>query len=150
MTIETQDETLCRLLYTSRLAAGESEDSATTVPAAIAEHATRRNAASGITGILLFVDGQFIQILEGPAPEVEATFERICQDFRHEDLKLIDLINVDERIFPEWHMAFLGTDSETRIALLSELEEIKFLVGVNARQAVEQMRNLLDEQLEAA
>ena len=133
---------LCRLLYTSRIVVptqGQAPD-----PDAIATAATRRNATSGITGSLLFVDDSFIQILEGPSDGVEETFERICRDFRHTDVQLVDLVNVPERRFPEWGMACLDATRETRIPLQEAALDLKFLVGVNARQAVAQMRQLLE------
>lgn len=140
---------LCRLLYTSRTAQGRDE---LTLPELIAlsERASHKNARAGITGSLLFVDGQFIQILEGPAEQVEETFECICRDFRHRELHLVDMVTVKERIFPEWGMACLAGDSETRIRLNDELKEIGFLVNVNANQAIRQMRALLDLELQAA
>ena len=136
---------LSRLLYVSRCAL-ESEGAAQKAEVrAIAEKAVARNRTVELTGSLLHVGEHFIQVLEGPTPAVERTFETICCDFRHDDVKLIDLVPVKSRVFPEWNMAFLSDEAETRVPLAQDLEDIRFLVGVNAREAVNQMRAVLDK-----
>jgi hypothetical protein len=132
-----------RLLYVSRCALEEKGATRDAKVRDVAAQAARRNAAAMLSGSLLYVNDSFVQVLEGPAHAVEQTFEAICCDFRHDDVKLIDLVPIKERIFPEWSMAFLGFDAETKLKTRDDLEEIRFLVGVNAREAVTQMRNLL-------
>jgi len=68
----------------------------------------RRNAADEITGALIFNNGIFAQVLEGPRPAVEATFERIQRDDRHANVQVLDFAPIDERAFPNWSMGFLG------------------------------------------
>lgn len=131
--------TLCKLLYTSQ--------SATTAPVRsqdirrIVEKSARRNEALGITGSLAFVDDSFIQVLEGPPEAVEDVFERICCDFRHRDIKLIDLISTQTRQFAGWHMGLLASSQDD--PLYKELEQVKYLVTVNARTAAEHIRSLM-------
>jgi hypothetical protein len=144
------EDRLFRLLYTSHQAESSCDQtghSPVQEAATIAELSAVRNARVGITGSLLIVEGQFIQILEGPYKSVEETFERICRDFRHHTVKLIDLVEVNERVFPEWSMAGIAGDAETRIRLNDEIEELRFLVSINADEAVRQMRTLLDAQM---
>ncbi|QTD54464.1 BLUF domain-containing protein [Parasphingorhabdus cellanae] len=146
MNAYTSDKQLSRLLYTSALdMEGCSEKQAQAVRK-IAESSAEQNRLSQLTGSLLFVKGVFIQILEGPHDEVEKVFDRICCDFRHVDVRLIDLTHVSERLFEDWDMAFLNDDEISSLALRDELQEIQFLVGVNASQATLQMRSLLDNQ----
>lgn len=135
-----------RLLYTSAFNVDSSGARPQQIVRNIAETSAAHNRASDVTGSLLFVDGVFIQILEGPPDEVEKTFERICCDFRHVDLRLIDLTSVSERLFEEWDMACLYEDQETSLVLRDGLQEVRFLVGINASQAALQMRSLLDSQ----
>jgi hypothetical protein len=111
----------------------------------IAADSARRNQAVELTGSLLHVNDSFIQVLEGPTASVERTFEVICCDFRHDDVKLIDLVPVKNRVFSEWSMAYLSGETDARAQLTDDIEEIRFLVGVNAREAVAQMRQLLDK-----
>jgi Sensors of blue-light using FAD len=136
---------LSRLLYVSRCALASEGAAREAEVREIAEGSAHRNLASELTGSLLHVGDTFIQVLEGPTPEVERVFEVICCDFRHDDVKLIDLAPIKGRVFPEWSMAFLSAEAETRVRLNDDLEEIRFLVGINAREAINQMRHLLDQ-----
>ena len=65
----------------------------------------RNNGACGITGILLYVAGGFMQVLEGDAEAVEATFTRICADKRHWNTTVL-LDREAPRAFGEWSMGF--------------------------------------------
>lgn len=69
-----------------------------------------RNAAKDISGLLLYRDGNFMQLLEGPDAAVQATHDRIQQDPRHHGV--ITMLNTptDERIFPDWSMGFTDLD----------------------------------------
>ncbi|PYY59034.1 hypothetical protein DEJ17_08370 [Curtobacterium sp. MCSS17_011] len=73
---------------------------------ALLEHARVRNAESGLSGLLVYKDGRFMQLLEGPEVAVLQTYQRIIDDPRHTDVGLL----VEERIhtprFGEWKMAF--------------------------------------------
>jgi hypothetical protein len=135
---------LSRLLYVSRCALESQGAERDAEVREIADRAARSNHDADLTGSLLHVNDSFIQVLEGPTPAVERTFEVICCDFRHDDVKLIDLVSVKNRVFPEWSMAYLSGETDTRVRLADDLEEIRFLVGINAREAVAQMRQLLD------
>lgn len=65
-----------------------------------------RNARAGITGLLLYKDGCFMQALEGEEQMVKTLFKKICNDSRHH--RIIPLLQepVTERQFPESLMAF--------------------------------------------
>ena len=65
-----------------------------------------RNKAAGVTGMLLYKDGQFMQVLEGTAEAVTETFSRISKDRRHHGIMVLAQGAVQERRFPEWSMAF--------------------------------------------
>jgi hypothetical protein len=78
--------------------------------AQILRTARRNNAASGVTGALLFSDGCFAQVLEGRRPDVEAIFEAIQCDPRHRDVTILHLHEVAHRSFGAWSMAFGGID----------------------------------------
>lgn len=137
---------LSRLLYTSDACIRDSN-----VPVVIQVHemahaSAKRNAASELTGALLFIENQFIQVLEGTPEAIEQIFERICCDLRHTNVTLVDLASVNERMFSEWEMKVLLETQETSLALRDDLQHIRFLVGVNAKVAAEQMRKCIDSQ----
>jgi Sensors of blue-light using FAD len=64
-----------------------------------------RNAEDHITGFLYYSNGTFLQLLEGDADKVEATFERIADDFRHIHPKVIYRnTEATTRMFKDWSM----------------------------------------------
>lgn len=68
----------------------------------------RRNVAEGVTGVLLFHDGNFFQVLEGEPQAVQAVYDRILKDRRHS--RVITLLDrhTERRGFADWSMGFLG------------------------------------------
>ncbi|MFK7931056.1 MAG: BLUF domain-containing protein [Myxococcota bacterium] len=64
------------------------------------------NAKAGIGGMLLFHEGSFLQVLEGPAERVEALYERIRLDPRHNDAFLLFRREHTHRQFADWSMGF--------------------------------------------
>ena len=91
-----------QLLYVSNtiddLALGDLDD--------ILTSARRNNAMMGITGLLLSIDGGFLQILEGEERAVRELYTRVAADPRHEHLRLMLDREIPCRAFPEWAMGF--------------------------------------------
>ena len=69
------------------------------------------NANRGVTGMLLYHDGAFIQVLEGEEQTVEQTFAKIQSDSRHTDANVVLRTSVPERAFDDWSMGYKRTDS---------------------------------------
>ena len=136
---------ISRLLYTSRSCLVPAELTVEQQVSNMAARAAMRNKELGITGVLVFVEDQFIQLLEGEGPAVEQVFERICCDFDHAQVRLVDLVGVKDRMFGRWHMAELSGGEAPASPLDEELRHIRFLMGVNARVAVEKMHECLLE-----
>jgi hypothetical protein len=72
--------------------------------ASILASARRHNALNDITGALICRSDVFLQLLEGPAPRVENTYERIAQDDRHVDVRILVRAKIGDRLFPDWTM----------------------------------------------
>ncbi len=68
------------------------------------------NAATGITGILLYKSGSIFQILEGEPAAVHALYARIIADRRHTNVTLLYDRPLKERSFPRWTMGFQELD----------------------------------------
>lgn len=66
----------------------------------------RNNAAAGITGLLLYHDGNILQVLEGEEPALSACFARICRDSRHRQVIVLKRSPVEARAFPQWQMGY--------------------------------------------
>jgi hypothetical protein len=69
------------------------------------------NARNGITGMLLYKDGNFMQILEGEQAAVVETYARISGDRRHRNQIVLLRGEEDERQFPEYKMGFYDLNS---------------------------------------
>jgi hypothetical protein len=76
------------------------------------DHARERNAACGLTGMLLYSSQSFLQMVEGEAEAIEATYARIRDDARHTNLRLLMDAEVPGRSFPDWTMGFEHVDDE--------------------------------------
>ncbi|MCV6587940.1 MAG: BLUF domain-containing protein [Marinobacterium sp.] len=72
----------------------------------IMETAVAFNQQKGITGMLVFRDGSFLQVLEGPRQAVTSLYERICLDSRHQNIELLIGERASRRFFAEWSMGF--------------------------------------------
>lgn len=71
----------------------------------ILAQARANNGQHDVTGMLLYLDGAFMQVLEGPAQEVEAIYRKILQDDRHWGAQIL-LDREAPRSFPDWTMGF--------------------------------------------
>ena len=74
--------------------------------AAILLESRANNARNELTGALLFRNGRFIQILEGPDDAVNSRFAIIAADPRHRSVQKMSEKRIVERQFPEWTMGF--------------------------------------------
>jgi len=93
---------LIHLIYTSAIADPSMEGQIDK----ILETSVRRNRDTGITGMLLYCNGSFMQVLEGEEDAVVETFNRICKDTRHYDIIEIIRNHISKRDFSEWSMGF--------------------------------------------
>jgi hypothetical protein len=69
------------------------------------------NSSRDVTGLLLYKGGNFMQVLEGPDAVVEALYEKIKTDPRHQDVSVISREQISTRQFPAWEMAFQNLDN---------------------------------------
>lgn len=67
--------------------------------------ANEHNASIGISGMLLYKGGVFMQLLEGNKNVVLNLYGRIASDLRHEGLKVLVKQEVSDRLFGDWTMA---------------------------------------------
>jgi len=76
----------------------------------ILEVSRHRNLEDGITGLLIFRDGYFLQLLEGDEKKVRATLGRIIKDDRNNSLRILMETTGMDRLFKDWTMAFYDGD----------------------------------------
>ncbi|MEM9062954.1 MAG: BLUF domain-containing protein [Pseudomonadota bacterium] len=76
----------------------------------------RNNRQNDVTGLLLHVDGHFLQVLEGPENSVRERYAIISQDARHRNCCLVHEQRVTHRTFPEWSMGSHDVDAASESA----------------------------------
>ncbi|WP_263080964.1 BLUF domain-containing protein [Endozoicomonas sp. Mp262] len=75
------------------------------------EVARRNNTRDGITGMLLYCDGVFMQVLEGSSKdEVMKVYDKIGQDPRHYRVMKLLEGEQDSAQFSDWSMGFKKLD----------------------------------------
>lgn len=72
----------------------------------ILEVSRDRNKKNGITGVLLYSEGTFIQFLEGPQKELKEIYSAIVNDMRHKNIIKLVEEPIEQRSFPDWTMGF--------------------------------------------
>ena len=78
---------------------------------AIGVISSRNNQKVNITGLLVYFEKMFFQIIEGDDQDVDQLFAKIWKDPRHEDiLRLKTEYEVSERLFPTWSMKTINLD----------------------------------------
>ena len=76
----------------------------------LADLSSEKNRTAAVTGLLLFAEGHFLQLLEGPDEAVGPLYEKIKRDRRHRDvIRMLD-DSFQERLFPNWHMRARWSD----------------------------------------
>lgn len=88
------------VVYASSLADGYDESELVSILAT----ARRRNAAVSVTGVLLYSNRSFFQILEGPRDAVLTLYERISLDPRHCGITRLLEGPIEQRRFRDWTM----------------------------------------------
>ncbi len=66
----------------------------------------KKNETRHVTGMLLYLDPFFMQVLEGEEAMVNDLFNLIKQDSRHHKISLIYKKPIEERYFSNWTMGF--------------------------------------------
>ncbi len=77
---------------------------------ALLTEARNANTDRNVTGLLLYREGSFYQVLEGSESEVLATFHDIESDPRHKEVRLLFSGETESREFADWQMGFLNLD----------------------------------------
>jgi hypothetical protein len=93
---------ITQLSYLSCAKSGLKKSDFTT----ILDKAITGNSKSDITGILVYCNGFFFQVLEGDDTQVLALFNKIVLDHRHENVVKLQHNIIQDRVFDKWNMAF--------------------------------------------
>jgi len=101
-TVAEQVQTLVSLVYIS----SGTQDFSPEDIVEILRKSRINNDKRNITGMLLYKDGNFLQVLEGPEDEIARLMQTIEMDSRHRGLIVLTKKPLRERQFPSWSMAY--------------------------------------------
>ena len=97
---------MIHLVYTSKSVRQFSKDELVKLLA----KSRQNNEKLGVTGMLLYQGGDFMQALEGDEEKVRALSARIALDPRHVNFTTLMDAQSEEREFPDWSMGFQNLD----------------------------------------
>ena len=70
----------------------------------ITKVAVRENKIHGITGVLVYLEGKFLQAIEGDEKELIQLLDNIKRDKRHQNVEYLIDTPIERRSFSDWHM----------------------------------------------
>lgn len=111
---------LVRLLYASRVV-----DAGPDAIESILARSREFNPANGITGVLCYGGGVFLQCLEGGRAEVNDLYGHIVRDARHRDVTLLQYDEILERRFGGWSMGQVNVSKANHTQLLKYSERVE-------------------------
>lgn len=100
--LEYEDDDLWEIVYVSTAPFLLSDEELEK----LLEISGRKNPPAGITGILLYQDGNFMQLIEGPKAAAEELYEKIQKDPLHHGIITLLRQPLEERSFAKWAMKF--------------------------------------------
>ena len=83
------------------------------------ERSKRNNATRRITGAMIYANGYFMQLIEGPQIAVDELYSAIEADPRHEVLSLLHNQEIKDRHFSDWAMEYRDSDDLGERALMT-------------------------------
>jgi hypothetical protein len=101
------------IIYTSKYV-GKPED-INDVLADIVKRSEINNLEFGITGLLFYHQGRFIQVLEGERESLEGLMSILEKDHRHENIQRIIDESIKKRAFQEWSMDSLNLSDDVAV-----------------------------------
>jgi len=105
------------------------------------------NTQVGITGMLVFGDSMFLQVLEGSRRLVSQTYNRILIDKRHVNAELIDFSEIDHRNFSVWSMKLvqINNQPEVRNVILKYSNSNVFSpISMTGKQSLDFLREITE------
>ena len=76
------------------------------------EDARAKNQRLGVTGILVYMSGRFLQVLEGEAAVIEELYATIELDQRHREVTRIIFESISKREFRDWSMSLIDLSGD--------------------------------------
>lgn len=93
----------------------------------IVEFSRTKNARLNITGVLLYVNGNIVQVLEGDQASVEGLYKSIQADPRHTNVRTVISHPIGQRLFNHWYMGYETLTTQ-------QYEEVQDIITAEPRQ----------------
>ena len=97
-----------RIIYLSSATTKFTNDEILT----LLRNSRKNNEVNDITGLLLYSDGNFLQIIEGKSKPLKKLYDKISVDPRHKNIIKVFEGKVSSRIYPNWKMGFNSIDKK--------------------------------------
>jgi len=91
----------------------------------IASQAQKNNILEGITGLLLYGDHSFFQVLEGSTTNIASMKKRIWADSRHRGITQLQDRPIEASGFPDWSMGCYRLDSVPSSSMLWQIVDFE-------------------------
>jgi hypothetical protein len=108
----------------------------------LANELSLRNHLLGVTGLLLYSDGNFMQCLEGPKAAIDSLMKSITSDSLHFGLVVLGYDMIQIREFPDWDMAVRSPD--TGVTTLANSQTIDDWLNTSVHEQKSFARVLLE------
>ncbi|WP_419418750.1 BLUF domain-containing protein [Legionella sp. D16C41] len=102
---------LYHLIYKSQATAPLNDDQLTE----LAKIARFKNFIYQLSGLLVYSEQNFFQILEGKLASIEVIYDKIVKDSRHENIVLLTKEPITKRTFWRWNMGLATIDDTNDI-----------------------------------
>jgi hypothetical protein len=84
------------------------------------------NHKRGVTGMLLYQNGTFMQMLEGEKQPVLDLYDKITKDDRHTGIHTVLEGDIEERNFEDWSMGFFNMEKADEFPKYKDYIDEKF------------------------
>jgi hypothetical protein len=90
----------------------------------IVDFSREKNARLGITGVLLYINGHIVQVLEGEQQVIEDLYKTIQADPRHKDVRTVIDRPITQRLFSHWYMGYETLTTQ-------QYEEVRTIIPID-------------------
>jgi hypothetical protein len=106
----------------------------------------KNNPPLNITGVLLYSDTKFIQLVEGESKVIMSLYDKIKLDTRHSNSIMISYGMIPEKSFPSWHMGskkLSGSDVDFKTDISAEDKTIFDQILSGKEESGQRVLNIL-------
>ena len=96
----------------------------------ICQTSAKNNKDKDITGVLLFHNNHFLQVLEGDEETLNTAIKKISLDIRHKNIDIIFNEFIEKRSYPNWQMQLFDISDISKLSSAT-LKKIKAIYSHN-------------------